>query len=122
MPTGKPQSGFSIRVRGTTSINALSEPLYIVDGIPTSSTKDINPADIESMTILKDAASAAIYGSSGANGVVIITTKHGNIQKPTVTLTASAGTTTPHKYMDVLNAKQYRALMTEMGRTLDWEN
>jgi len=122
MPTGKPQSGFSIRVRGTTSINALSEPLYIVDGIPTSSTKDINPADIESMTILKDAASAAIYGSSGANGVVIITTKHGTIQKPTVTLTASAGTTTPHKYMDVLNAKQYRALMTEMGRTLDWES
>ncbi len=120
MPTGKPQSGFSIRVRGTSSINAGSEPLYIVDGIPTSSTKDINPTDIESMSILKDAASAAIYGSSGANGVVIITTKHGIIQKPVVDFTASFGTTTAHARMDVLNAKQYKALMTEMGRNLDW--
>ncbi|MHB9141187.1 MAG: TonB-dependent receptor [Paludibacter sp.] len=120
MPTGKPQSGFSIRVRGTASINAGSEPLYVVDGIPTTDTKDINPSDVESMSILKDAASAAIYGSSGANGVVIITTKRGSVQKPVVEFDASYGTTSPINRIDVLNATQYKALMTEMGRTLDW--
>ena len=63
-PSGQPQAGFSIRVRGTSTITAGSEPLYIVDGVPTTSINEINPADIESMTILKDASAASIYGAS----------------------------------------------------------
>lgn len=66
-PSGKPNEGFlSIRVRGATSINAGNEPLYVVDGVPTSDTKTINPSEIESITVLKDASSAAIYGNAGA--------------------------------------------------------
>jgi len=79
--SGQPQSGFSIRIRGTSSITSVSDPLYIVDGVPTYNTNEINPADIENITILKDASSAAIYGSSGSNGVVIITTKRGKKSK-----------------------------------------
>lgn len=67
-----------IRIRGIGSINASSAPLYVVDGVPfDGSVNSINPDDISSMTVLKDAASAALYGSRGANGVIIITTKQG---------------------------------------------
>src|SRR5688500_3582064 len=61
-PSGKPSAGFSLRVRGTSSIAGSSEPLYVVDGVPSTDTRTINPADIESITVLKDASSAAIYG------------------------------------------------------------
>ena len=75
---GQPGSGVAIRVRGFGSINATSEPLLVVDGVPyTGGTSNINPADVESITVLKDAASTALYGSRAANGVVIITTKKG---------------------------------------------
>ncbi|WP_432714370.1 TonB-dependent receptor plug domain-containing protein [Pedobacter sp.] len=90
--TGVPGSDVFIRVRGTTSINASNDPLYVIDGVfvnnsslqniaqdrGTSSLADINPADIESIEILKDASAVAIYGSRGANGVVIVTTRRGN--------------------------------------------
>src|SRR5690606_15681670 len=62
-PSGKPSAGFSMRVRGTNSISAGSEPLYVVDGVPTTDTRTINPSDIENITVLKDASSAAIYGA-----------------------------------------------------------
>lgn len=121
-PSGKPQVGFSIRVRGSTSINASSEPLYIVDGVPTSNTYALNPSDIENITVLKDASAAAIYGASGANGVVLITTKRGQgLPRPSLNINSYAGVTTVSKKMDVLNRDQYIDLMTELGLTANWE-
>ena len=119
-PSGQPQAGFSIRIRGTSTITAGSEPLYIVDGVPTESTNEINPADIESLTILKDASAAAIYGASGANGVVLITTKRGKNQKTKVSFDTYKGSAKVWKKIDVLNAAQYKSLMTEMGQSTDW--
>ncbi|MEN9696794.1 MAG: hypothetical protein RLZ56_215 [Bacteroidota bacterium] len=118
--SGQPQSGFSIRVRGTSSITSGSDPLYIVDGVQTYNTSEINPADIESITVLKDASSAAIYGSSGANGVVLITTKRGKNQKLKINYTTSVTMSSAWKKMDVLNADQFKTLATEMGATTDW--
>jgi len=118
--SGQPQSGFSIRIRGTSSITSGSEPLYIVDGVQTQSINEINPADIESFSILKDASAAAIYGSSGANGVVLITTKRGKNQKTALTFDAYNGYSKVMKHEPVLNSQQYETLMTEMGQSLDW--
>lgn len=119
-PSGKPSAGFSMRIRGTSSISASSEPLYVVDGIPSADTRTINPSDIESITVLKDASSAAIYGAQGANGVVLITTKRGKTGAPRVELTAYTGFSSPWKKLKVLNSEQYRDLMTEFGQTTDW--
>ncbi|MBA4317399.1 MAG: TonB-dependent receptor [Flavobacterium sp.] len=119
-PSGQPQAGYTIRVRGTSTITAGAEPLYILDGIPTSSINEISPSDIETMTVLKDASSAAIYGANGSNGVILITTKRGGNQKTKVTLDAYTSSSTVSKKLDVLDATQYRALMTEMGQTTDW--
>ncbi len=79
--SGAPGEGASVRVRGTSTFGAGVDPLYVVDGIPVESADMVNPYDIESVEILKDAASAAIYGSRSANGVVLITTKQGSIGK-----------------------------------------
>lgn len=119
-PSGQPQAGYTIRVRGTSTITAGAEPLYILDGIPTTSINEISPSDIESMTVLKDASSAAIYGANGSNGVILITTKRGGNQKTKVTLDAYTSSSTVSKKLDVLDATQYKALMTEMGQTTDW--
>ena len=119
-PSGQPQAGFSIRIRGTSTITAGSEPLYLVDGVPTESTNEINPADIENISILKDASAAAIYGASGANGVVLITTKRGHNQKTRVAFDTYQGIANVWKRIDVLNAAQYKALMNEMGQSVDW--
>ncbi len=118
--SGQPQAGFSIRIRGTSSITSASDPLYIIDGVPTSSTNDIPPSDIESITILKDASSAAIYGSSGSNGVVLITTKRGRNQKMKLSFNTSLGLSKAWKKMDVLNGTQFKDLAIEMGATTDW--
>jgi len=120
--SGKPSSGFSVRIRGTNSINASSEPLYVVDGVPTTDTRSINPTDIENITVLKDASSAAIYGAQGANGVVLITTKRGTTLKPKVTLDSYVGFSQVWNTLPVLNGEQYRDLMTEMGLTTDWDS
>src|SRR5690606_27378000 len=96
---GIPGGGPQIQVRGIGAVGATSEPLYVIDGFPVPSSSsqrsnpmsEINPQDIESMTILKDASATAIYGSRGANGVVIINTKKGRSGKPTIALTASTG-------------------------------
>lgn len=119
-PSGKPSQGFSIRVRGTTSISASSEPLYVVDGVPTTDTRTINPQDIDNITVLKDASSAAIYGAQGANGVVLITTKKGKSGTPKFDFSAYAGFSQPWNKLKVLNSEQYRDLMTEMGMNTDW--
>lgn len=120
-PGGKPNAGLNIRIRGTSSITSSSDPLYVVDGVPIADTRSINPADIESMSILKDAASAAIYGAQGANGVILITTKKGKEGKTRVELNAYTGFSSVWRKLDVLNADQYRALMTELGRNTDWD-
>lgn len=89
---GQPGEAPSIRIRGFGTINASSEPLYVVDGsIYNGSIADINPSDIENMTILKDAASTSLYGSSAGNGVILITTKQGKSGKPTINLNISQG-------------------------------
>ena len=119
--SGKPGGGFSVRVRGTSSIAGGSDPIYVIDGVVTSDTRSLNPADIESMSILKDASAAAIYGSQGSNGVVIITTKQGKSEKPVITYDTYVGFQSVWKKLDVLNAAQYRDLMEEMGRTTNWD-
>jgi TonB-linked SusC/RagA family outer membrane protein len=120
--SGKPSAGFSVRIRGTNSINAGSEPLYVVDGVPTTDTRSINPTDIESITTLKDASSAAIYGAQAANGVVLITTKSGTTSKPRVTFDSYMGVSQVWKTLPVLNGEQYRDLMTELGYSTDWDS
>jgi TonB-linked SusC/RagA family outer membrane protein len=118
--SGKPSQGFSVRIRGTNSINAGSEPLYVVDGVPTTDTRSINPQDIDAITILKDASSTSIYGAQGANGVVLITTKKGKTAKPQVTFDTYLGFSQVWKTLPVLNGEQYRDLMTELGLTTNW--
>lgn len=118
--SGQPQAGFSIRVRGTSTITAGSNPLYILDGVPTENISELNPSDIQSISVLKDAASAAVYGSSGANGVVLITTKRGNNGKTQINFETYQGFSTIWKKPKVLNAAQYRDLMTEVGQVADW--
>src|SRR5690606_4263460 len=75
--SGAPGASTTIRIRGTGSVNAGNDPLYVIDGFPTGNLNTINPNDIESIEILKDASATAIYGSRGSNGVVIVTTKRG---------------------------------------------
>lgn len=90
--SGQPGSGVSVVVRGYGSINSSQNPLYVVDGVPyDGNVVSINPNDIESMTVLKDASAGALYGSRGANGVVMITTKRGNSGKVKVNLKANWG-------------------------------
>ena len=114
-PTGAPGGGMTVRVRGTTSFNGSNEPLYVVDGVPVDNVNFLSPGDIESMQILKDASSAAIYGSRGANGVVIISTKQGRSSDARISLNVQGGFTNVAKKVDVLNAAQYKELMDEIG-------
>ena len=119
---GTPGAGFNIRVRGSTSINASNEPLYVVDGIPiinddftragiggqgASTLSDISPNDIESIEVLKDASTTAIYGSRAANGVVLITTKKGKAGRTDVNFNASYGWNSPIKTIDVVDGAGY---------------
>jgi len=117
--SGKPGQGISLNIRGLSSLQG-NDPLYVVDGVPTRSTRDLNPADIESISVLKDASSAAIYGSQGANGVVIITTKSGKSQTPRIAFNNYLGITQVQKKLDLLNATQYQDLMTELGYNTNW--
>ncbi len=111
--SGQPGSTQSIRIRGTGSLNN-AEPLYVIDGIPSGGIDYLNPSDIESISILKDAASAAIYGARGGNGVVLITTKSGSKgEKPQVTYESYFGIQEPWKHMALLNAEEYAILMNE---------
>lgn len=114
-PSGEPGGGMSIRVRGTTSFNGSNDPLYVVDGVPVDNINFLSPNDIESLSILKDASSAAIYGSRAANGVVLITTKAGAEGNAKVALNVQYGMTKVAKSMDALNTEQYRELQEEIG-------
>jgi len=122
-PTGAPGAGISIHVRGTGTITAGSDPLYVVDGIPLSDNdvngpgfkvnplNSINVNDIESIDVLKDASAAAIYGSRGSNGVVIITTRKGKNEKPSINFNSYYGSQSVAKKIPMLNAEQYAQLI-----------
>ena len=106
---GQPGEASKVVIRGFGSINASNNPLYVLDGIPfDGDLSSINPADIESMSVLKDASSAALYGARGANGVIMITTKKGKEGKPTVNLKASWGVTSrAFPRYNTVNAKEF---------------
>lgn len=103
----EPGADPQIRVRGAASISAGNDPLYVIDGIPQTSMSGLNPNDIANIEVLKDAASAAIYGSRGSNGVVIVTTKSGQKGKPKVTFSVTTGVATLEKKMDVMSATEW---------------
>ncbi|HEV3051759.1 MAG TPA: TonB-dependent receptor plug domain-containing protein, partial [Longimicrobium sp.] len=121
--SGEPGGGTNIRIRGGTSVLASSEPLIVVDGIPLPSGGGlsagrnpmafINPEDIASVTVLKDAASTAIYGSRGSNGVILIETKNGAAAGPSITYSSSFSTSTVTSEPDMLSAAQLRAAVAE---------
>jgi len=122
--SGQPGGALNVRVRGVGSINAGSDPLYIVDGIQVANgglsgqassnvLSSINPNDIESIQVLKDAASAAIYGAQGANGVVLITTKRGKAGKTKFNVSYQEGFTDVLKKLDVLTAQEFATLKLE---------
>ncbi len=111
--SGSPGSPLTVRIRGVATINN-SDPLYIVDGIPVEGIDFLNPGDIESINVLKDAASAAIYGSRGANGVVLITTKGGRKkQDGRITYETYYGVQSPWKLINLMNAREYAIISNE---------
>src|SRR4030095_3705700 len=133
---GAPGAGTTVRIRGTSSIRAGNSPLFVDDGVKLQNTNTrpdigltdvgggtpsgnplnfINPNDIVSIDILKDASAAAIYGSRGANGVVLITTKRGQSGVPKVELSASVGVSKILKQLEVLDGNEYRAALGEFG-------
>ena len=114
-PSGQPGGNMAIRVRGTTSFNGSNDPLYVVDGVPVDNVGFLSPNDIESMQILKDASSAAIYGSRAANGVILITTKNGKNGDAKITFNGQFGMNKVANKIESLNAAQYSELQKEIG-------
>ena len=111
-----PGGGAVVRVRGIGSINN-NDPLYVIDGVPTTAgLSGINPNDIESMTVLKDASSSAIYGSRAANGVIVVTTKRGKSGKPTFSFDARYGVQQASNQIDLLNAQEIGELKWQRFR------
>ncbi|MDJ1504246.1 TonB-dependent receptor [Xanthocytophaga agilis] len=136
--SGQPGAGSTVRIRGTTSINN-SDPLYIVDGVQIGGGIDyLNQADIESIEVLKDAASASIYGARAANGVIIVTTKKGRSGQMEVNYNGYMGIQAPWRRLKLLNAEQYATLLNEatvagggqirfqnpaqLGKGTDWQD
>lgn len=114
--TGEPGAGTSIRIRGTRSISANNEPLFVVDGVMDAITdlNDLNPSDIASIEILKDASSTAIYGSRGSNGVIMITTKTGKgDDKNNFVFKADIGFSQIPRYLDIMNASEFAQLQND---------
>lgn len=132
---GEPGAGMSVRIRGGTSISASNDPLYVIDGVPIDNSEItpggagfdnggtaspgrnplnlLNPNDIESISVLKDAAATAIYGSRGANGVVLITTKNGVEGRTTLDYEGRTTAATPSRTLDLLSADEYRSFVQE---------
>lgn len=108
VPSGDPEGSVSIRVRGVSTVNAGSDPLYVVDGVPMErGFANLNTNDIESIEVLKDASAAAIYGSRGSNGVVLVTTKKGTSDKLSVSYDGYVGVQNVSKKLDMMNAYEY---------------
>ncbi len=119
--SGNPGAGINVLVRGNRSLTASNSPLFIVDGIQYSNIQDLNPNDVQSMEVLKDAASTAIYGSRGANGVIIVTTKKGAKDKTSLSFNAYTGISEVFGYPLVQNAEQYKNQRREANRaTGNW--
>ena len=137
---GQPGSGAQIRIRGGASLNASNDPLYVIDGLAIDNNTNkgmsnvlamINPNDIESFTVLKDASATAIYGSRASNGVIIITTKKGRAgQRPTVTYNGDITISTIQKKYEVMNASEFKQALTSLGKDIsalgtadtDWQD
>jgi TonB-linked SusC/RagA family outer membrane protein len=122
--SGQPGDGFKINIRGA-GTNGSTTPIYVIDGVSGGDINALNPADIERIDVLKDAASCAIYGSSGANGVILITTKQGKEGKVQVSYDGNVGWSNVYKMPDLLNAKQYMEVMDQIqfnngGQPYDW--
>lgn len=115
--SGMPGEGFKVVIRGLGTVGDAS-PLYIIDGSPGGDINSINPADIESIDVLKDAASAAIYGSRAANGVVLVTTKQGKAGKMKISIDGFYGAQNVYRMPQVLNAQQYAVIVNE-ARLMD---
>ena len=112
--SNKPGQAFSIDIRGQNTITGATEPLVVVDGVIGARLRDINPQDIQSIDVLKDASSTAIYGARGANGVIIITSKKGIAGKPKVTLDSYFGSKRPGHLIQLQNAQQfYKAVVDD---------
>lgn len=135
---GTPGAGVQIQIRGIGSFGD-NTPLYVVDGYPGASTSNLNPSDIQTIDVLKDASAAAIYGNRAANGVVIITTKRGNKDGVRVSVDATASVQLKPQTFDVLNAQEFAKFATEVAskegspvlaewanpeslRTIDWQD
>jgi len=123
--SGSPTAGSTIRIRGGASLNASNDPLIVLDGVPLESggisgntgnfLSLINPSDIETMTVLKDASSTAIYGSRASNGVILITTKKGSGDKLKITLNTTHSLQTPTKLADILSRDEFIDVINERG-------
>jgi len=122
--SGQPGEGYKVTIRGLGTTGS-SSPLYVIDGVPGGSIDNLNPSDIESIDVLKDAASAAIYGARGANGVILVTTKQGKSGKISVSYDGYYGVQNVQKMTEPLNARQYMDIMDQvnfnMGKSpVDW--
>src|SRR5205823_414524 len=112
-----PGDGMSIRVRGARSLTASNDPLYVLDGIPMAGgIGDLNPNDVESIEVLKDASATAIYGARGASGVVLITTKQGKSGKTTITYDTYAGAQQALRRMPMTNGPQWAQFKRDAAR------
>lgn len=129
--SGSPENGASIRLCGGTSLSASNSPLIVVDGIPGVDMNTVQPSEIQSIDVLKDASAAAIYGSRGANGVIIVTTNRhaGDSEKLSVQYNGYVAFSSQAKYLDVLSANQWRGYVREnkvldaqdYGANTDWQ-
>ena len=124
--SGQPGEGYNVNIRGMGTIGSY-EPLYVIDGVAGGSINSLNSSDIESIDVLKDAASCAIYGARGANGVILVTTKQGKSGKMTVTYDGFYGVQNLQKMPELLNAQQYMDIQDQvnfnMGKApVDWAN
>lgn len=111
--SARPGGAATIRIRGTGSVNAGNDPLYVIDGFPTQDINDVNPSDIESIEILKDASSTAIYGSRGSNGVIMVTTKRGKKGESSVNFESYYGIQSVRRKIPLLNAREYADFINE---------
>ncbi len=111
--TGAPGEGVIVRIRGVGSLNSNNQPLYIIDGIPTLDATSIAPQDIQTLTVLKDASAAALYGSRAANGVILITTKTGASNKLVVSYSSQVGVQAPSRLVPMASTSQYVSIYNE---------
>ncbi len=119
-PGGNPNEGFNIRLRGLNTVGANTQPLVVVDGVIGASLENVDPNDIESISVLKDGSAAAIYGTRGSSGVIIVSTKKGKKGTSVVEYNGYVTTESVAKSTPVMNAKEWRALSKELGAGTDF--